>query len=116
MAKKEIALWCVLADFVALSAYAVYTEGYFGFLDAGLEFAAASTWGPQIIADLLVALSVALGWVVADARKRELAYWPFVVLTLTAGSIGPLAYLVHRERVTSRVADRRGAQPGLQHA
>ncbi len=116
MGKKEIALWCVLADFVALTAYAVYTEGYFAFLNSAMEFAASSIWGAQILVDFLVALAVALGWVVADARKRDLAYWPFVALTLTLGSIGPLAYLIYRERATSTVADRAGAQPELQRA
>ena len=87
MGKKQIALWCVLVDFVALTAYAVYAEGYFTFMSVALEFATQSIWGAQILIDFLVALSVALGWVIADARKRDLAYWPFVVLTLTLGSI-----------------------------
>ncbi len=116
MGKKQIALWCVLGDFVVLTAYAVYAEGYFAFLNTALEFATASIWGAQILVDFLIALSVALGWVIADARKRDLAYWPFVALTLTLGSIGPLAYLIHRERVTSAVVARVGAQPEPQRA
>lgn len=116
MGKKEIALWCVMADFVALTAYAVYAEGYFAFMSVAMEFATNNIWGAQILADFLVALAIALGWLIADARKRDLAYWPFVALTLTLGSIGPLAYLIHRERVTRAVAERTGREPELQHA
>ncbi len=116
MSKKEIALWCVMADFVALTAYAIFTGGYFAFLGIAVEFATGSIWGAQILADFLVALTVALGWSIADARKRDLAYWPFVLLTLTLGSIGPLAYLIHRERVARTLGERADGQPELQHA
>jgi hypothetical protein len=34
---------------------------------------------------------------VADARTRGLNAWPFVAITLVAGSFGPLFYLVMRE-------------------
>lgn len=115
MGKKELVLWCVMADFVALTGYAMFTEGYFAFMDAGLAFATSSVWGAQIVADFLVALSVALGWCIADARKRDLAYWPFVALTLTLGSIGPLAYLIHRERAAASTPTAAGV-PQPQHA
>ena len=98
MSKKQIALWLVLADFVALTGWAVWTDGYFGFVAAGIAFASDSVWGAQIIADFLIALTIALGWIVADARKQGLPYWPYVAMTLTLGSIGPLSYLIHRER------------------
>jgi len=90
--------------------------GYFAFIDVSIEFATSSIWGAQILVDFLVAISIALGWVIADARKRELAYWPFVLLTLTLGSIGLLAYLIHRERVLHRANAQAGGQPELQHA
>ena len=116
MGKKQIALWWVLVDFTAFSLYVVYTEGYFAFVGAALEFGSNSMWGAQILIDFLVALSVALGWVIADARKRGMVYWPYVLLTLTAGSIGPLAYLIHRERVTTSAALLSSERPELQHA
>jgi hypothetical protein len=116
MGKKQIALWCVLGDFVALTAYAVYAEGYFAFMSVGWEFASSGVWGAQIVIDFLIALSVALGFVIADARKRGVAYWPFLLMTLTLGSIGPLAYLIHRERATSAVPQHSDRQPALQHA
>ena len=115
MGKKEIGLWLVMADFVALTAYAIVTEGYFAFVGIGLDFAMANIWGTQIMVDFLLAMTVALGWCVADARKRDLAYAPFVALTLTLGAIGPLAYLIYRERVGATEATNAGA-PELQHA
>jgi hypothetical protein len=62
------------------------------------QLATASAWGAQIVVDFLLALAVALGFVVVDARRRGLAWWPFALLTLTLGSIGPLSYLIFRER------------------
>ena len=106
MSKKEIFLWLVLADFVALTAWAVYSQGYLAFVPVAIEFATASAWGAQILADFLIALAIALGWVVVDARRRGLSYWPFVALTLTLGSIGPLGYLVYRERAGAHAPDR----------
>lgn len=113
---KQIALWCVLADFVALTGYAMFTEGYFAFIGAAIDFGASGIWGIQILADFLVGLTIALGWCIADARQRNLNYWPFVVLTFTLGAIGPLSYLIHRERVIARSADTGIAQAELQHA
>jgi len=101
MSKKEIALWLVLADFAALTVYAVATEGYFAFYDATLAFASASLWGVQIVVDFVVALGIALGFLIKDARERGLPYWPYVVATFALGSIAPLAYLIHRERASA---------------
>ncbi len=116
MSKKQIGLWCVMGDFVCLTVYAMFTEGYFAFIGVAIDFAGSHIWGAQILADFLIALTIALGWCVADARRRDLNYWPFVVLTLTLGAIGPLAYLIHRERVEARSVVESVAQPGLQHA
>jgi len=116
MSKKQIGLWCVMVDFVCLTAYAMWTEGYFAFIGVAIDFAQSSIWGAQIVADFLVALAMALGWCVADARKRGLNYWPVVVATLTLGSIGPLAYLIHCEREEARSANSSIARPDLQHA
>ncbi|MGH0030881.1 MAG: DUF2834 domain-containing protein [Myxococcota bacterium] len=115
MSKKEIALWLVLADFVALTVYAVATQGYFAFVPLAWEFATSSAWGAQILVDFLLALAVALGFLVADARRQGLSWWPFVALTLTLGSIGPLAYLVFRERALAGAGERR-REPAVQPA
>jgi hypothetical protein len=114
MTWKQLALWSVLVDFAAFTAYAVYAEGYFAFVPLARDFALSSAWGLQVLIDFALALTVTLGFVVSDARRRGLAVWPFVVLTLTLGSIGPLAYLVHRERQSAPQVAR--ARAAAQHA
>ena len=101
MTKKEIVLWLVLADFVALTGYAIVEAGTTGFVPVAFEFARESAWGLQILVDFGIAIALVLTWIVSDARVRGVSAWPFVLLTLTLGSIGPLAYLVRRERQTA---------------
>lgn len=70
----------------------------------GIFGPALSEWGPaQVFADLVIMALITIGWMVRDARQRGIAAWPFVVVTLAAGSFGPLAYLI--------VRGRRGAAP-----
>jgi hypothetical protein len=114
MTWKQLALWTLLVDFALFTAYAVFREGYFAFVPAAAAFASGSLWGAQVTVDFLLALSIALGFVIADARRRGVAAWPFVALTLTLGSIGPLAYLLHRER--SALSRPAGARAAAQHA
>lgn len=90
---KIILLAVVLLDFAALSVYAIYQVGYVGLFQAGL-----ASWGAaQILADLVIACSLIIVWMVRDARARGLNPWGFVAITLVAGSFGPLLYLLRRE-------------------
>jgi len=82
----------VLAVFSAFSMWVVVTHGYFGFI----ELAGRAPWGLQMLIDLAIALSFAIGWMIGDARKRRIATWPYVVATAALGSIGILAYCVRR--------------------
>lgn len=87
------ALLVLLGAFSALSLYALYQVGYWGIWQAGL-----TGWGgAQILADLVVACVLIMSWMVADARRRGLTVWPYLVVTLAAGSFGPLLYLLRRE-------------------
>ena len=67
----------------------VLDHGYTGFLALSMK----EDWAAQMLVDLAIALMIALGWLVGDARRRGVPAWPFVVLTLFLGSIGPLLYL-----------------------
>jgi hypothetical protein len=87
---KQMALGIVLADFVALSGYAVSVHGYVGIFEALLS----SVAGVQVAADLLISLALVAVWMWNDARKRGISPIPYVVLTALLGSIGPLVYLV----------------------
>jgi hypothetical protein len=90
---RTFLLSIVLFDFIVLSAYTVAEVGYLGIIVLQLD-----NWGGvQIITDLVIACSLMLIWMVDDARKRGTRVWPFAVVTLFAGSIGPLAYLLWRE-------------------
>jgi hypothetical protein len=56
------------------------------------------SWGPaQVFTDLVIMALVACALIVEDARRRGVAAWPWVALTLVTGSFGPLIYLVKRE-------------------
>lgn len=90
---KQIGLGLVLVDFVALTAYAVYHHGYMAFFD----FQTMNAIQVQIFVDLIIALSIVLGWMWRDAKSRGISPTPYVVMTLFLGSIGPLVYLIRRE-------------------
>ncbi len=84
----------LLATFGGFSTYLVIREGYTGFL----HLAARDPWGLQMLLDVTIASTVAcLAWVVPDARARGIPAWPYLVTTVFLGSIGILAYAVHRE-------------------
>lgn len=50
----------------------------------------------QVFLDLIIALSLVIWWMWQDAQQHDIAPLPYIVLTLTLGSIGPLLYLVRR--------------------
>jgi hypothetical protein len=82
----------ILAAFGAFSLWVVYGYGYTGFL----TLAGREPWALQMLLDLVIALSFAIGWMRADARRRGIAAWPYFLVTLVLGSIGVLAYVVRR--------------------
>jgi hypothetical protein len=56
-----------------------------------------ANWGAmQVLADLVIACLLICFWMVADARERGMNPWPYVAITLFAGSFGPLLYLLRR--------------------
>ncbi len=92
MNAKQIGLSVLLADFLALVAYAVYQYGYIGVFELMLANVATMA----AFADLVIALSLIIAWMVRDARARGVSAMPYVLLTLALGSVGPLAYLIRR--------------------
>ena len=76
--------------FTCLSGVALWEHGYWGIWKPLL-----TTWsGAQVLADLLIALSLVLSWLYRDARANGRAYVPWVIVTLLLGSFGPLFSLL----------------------
>lgn len=90
----------ILVPFLVYSFWVVGEHGYFGFL----ELAGREPWALQILLDLVLACLIYSVWLVPDARARGIAPWPYLALTLVAGSVGGLAYLVHRGLRPARAA------------
>ena len=93
MSTRLILLLTVTAAFGALTAMALMDVGYWGIIAPHFQ-----AWGPgQVFADLVIALTLVMIWMVADSKTSGINAWPFVALTLVLGSFGPLFYLITRE-------------------
>jgi len=80
----------ITLDFAALSGYAMLEHGYFGLF----EYQLATSAGWQVLADLVIVCTLAIVWMIGDARRHGRNPWPYVAITLFAGSFGPLLYLL----------------------
>lgn len=85
-------LVATLVVFVIYSFAVALNAGFTGFLTV----AANEPWGGQMLIDLVIALGLFLIWMHGDSREQGIPELPYLILTLTTGSIGALAYLVHR--------------------
>lgn len=93
MNRKQILLTLVFVDFLAFTVWVVAGHGYIGIFTTVL-----STWpGVQVLLDLVLASLMVMAWMWTDARKHGLNVAPYLLATLVAGSLGPLAYLIRRE-------------------
>jgi len=88
-----IALLVVIAGLGVLTTLALMDAGFLGILAPHFR----SWGGAQVFTDLVILAVLACVWMIEDARERGLASWPFVLITIVAGSFGPLLYLVVRE-------------------
>ena len=84
MSKKAVAI----ALLIPFTVYTVYKVGVIGILD----YQRHSPAGWQVFADLVIACVLLLMWIIPDAKKRGRNPWGYVVITLLAGSFGPLLY------------------------
>jgi hypothetical protein len=86
----RIILSLVLVAFGAFSTYAMMQVGYLGIWQAGM--ASIGAW--QVLLDLVIMSAVAMFFIWRDAQGSGRSFWPFAVITLAAGSFGPLLYLL----------------------
>jgi hypothetical protein len=88
------ALIAVTAAFGVLTGIALADVGYLGIFEPHFQ-----SWGAaQVFADLVILAMLSCLWMMADSRTSGIPAWPFVVVTLFAGSFGPLLYLIVRAR------------------
>ena len=93
MSARLLILLLVITLFGALTTLALLDVGYLGILLPQFQ-----SWGAgQVLADLSILATLACIWMVLDARVCGLSAWPFILITLVAGSFGPLLYLIVRE-------------------
>ena len=86
--------------FGALTAVALWIHGFWGILAPHFQSFGAG----QVFTDLVIALTLVTIWMWRDARASGRAIWPWIVLTLVAGSFGPLIYLLTRKPAQSNQA------------
>ena len=87
---QRIFLIITLIAFSLLTAIALWHHGYWGIVEPLFQSFGAA----QVLADLVIALSLFLIWVWRDAKADGRKPWPWILLTLATGSIGPLIYLL----------------------
>jgi hypothetical protein len=90
-------LTLILVLFGALSAVALWQHGYWGIIAPHFKSFGAG----QVLADLVIAVTLAMVWMWHDAKATGRNMWPWLVFTLIAGSFGPLLYLLTRKSNTN---------------
>jgi hypothetical protein len=89
---KKMVPALILLPFTAYSAIVIAQHGYLGFVTLAMR----EPWAMQLLLDLCISLFLVGGWVRRDARRYGIPALPYLLLIPLAGSIGALAYLVHR--------------------
>lgn len=85
-------LGIVIAAFAVLTGLALADVGYLGIFEPHFR----SWGGAQVFADLSILALLSCWWMHEDSRRSGVPAWPFIVLTLAAGSFGILFYLTAR--------------------
>ncbi|QIW10168.1 DUF2834 domain-containing protein [Francisella sp. LA112445] len=80
----------ILIPFSILTLLAVWQNGITGIFKH--EF--ANLGGIQVLVDLIISCVFLLVWMYHDARRNNRKFLPWLILTLIAGSFGPLLYLL----------------------
>ena len=92
---QRVLLIITLLAFGALSTVAMWQHGYWGILAPHFQSFGAG----QVLADLVIALTLVMLWMWQDAKASGRNVWPWLLFTLVAGSFGPLLYLLMAKKV-----------------
>ena len=87
---------------VVFSALTGYTLLHYGGLFAWLSFYTRDPASWQVVADLIIAMSLLLVFIRRDAQANGRPFVPWAVFCLVVGSFGPLLYFITAKK---RVAD-----------
>ena len=87
-------LTITLILFSALSTIALWNHGYWGLFEPHFKTFGAG----QVLADLVIAVTLAMVWMWHDAKAAGRNVWPWLALSMVAGSFGPLLYLLTAKR------------------
>lgn len=94
---QRVFLAAALVVFLAQTVVVLTGLGFLGFFEsANLNEATR-----LMFLDLVITLTLIAVWMVHDAKARGRRVWPYLAVTLTLGSAGPLAYLIVRSFSTS---------------
>ena len=85
----------VFVAFTVWSSTIVLSHGILG----AFTLAAREPWAAQLFVDLFLSCFVLWSFMRHDARARGIPALPYILATAAVGSIGVLAYLIHRELV-----------------
>lgn len=97
---KQVAILGVIVVFGAYSLVPLYQYGLLG----TFKLAYANSATTQVCLDLIIALFLIVLWMWRDAKHHEISAVPFVVITVLAGSFGPLLYLLKRSGLEGSAA------------
>lgn len=97
---RLIILVAVFITFTAWSGTIVVSHGLLG----AFTLAAREPWAAQLFVDLGLSCFVLWSFLRHDAKKHGLPALPYILATAAVGSIGVLAYLIHRELAGRRHA------------
>jgi hypothetical protein len=92
---KKALLSIVITLFAILTGLALWRHGYMGIVAPHFQSFGAG----QVFADLVIALTLAIFWMMNDAKKTGRNPVGWIVLTLALGSFGPLIYLLTAKEV-----------------
>lgn len=91
-----------LVLFLILTAVAMWHHGYIGLF----TFQFSTYAGMQVLIDLIIALSLFMLWMWADARRAGRNPWPWLLATCVSGSIAPLLYVLIHKANPARIPKR----------